>query len=136
MIDWLIFIPVLIGVAIQLRWTQAYLSYPKALDVVLSGIHSEYDDHIRHLQVFVPACGHAHWIMALRDVVMLAAMYLVVDGSAGYGLAVVILFVTLVPLLLGAEFSVYAARTLHRDAHALNRILRQFERTTELVDGD
>jgi len=125
--DWSVWIPILAGALIGLRWTVAYWSYPVHLMSTLRGVDAgAFEPHVRRTASFVRICGHSHWIMSLRDVGMLGIMSHTSEGL--HQAAIVVFWVTLVPLWLGASYSLDAAAQLHRDADAINRVILATQR--------
>jgi len=100
----------------------AYFVFPTAVERLLNNVDAgPFAPHVTRTANFVRFCAHSHWIMALRDLFMLGFMYAFSEDL--YFLYVGVLFVTLIPLWYGAQYSTRAAKFLRRDANAINRFI-------------
>lgn len=129
--DMLVVLPIATGAAIMIRWTQAYLLFPRAVEKIMVDVDvGPFRDGLVGVKNFVRFCAHSHWIMALRDIAMIFMMYLHFSGV--YEISVGILMVTLIPLFIGSEYSMHVCRGVYRDAAAINKFIR----TANQVTGD
>lgn len=132
--DWLVILPVSIGAAVMLRWTYAYFVVAKVLEKITYRIaKGPFEPHYIGVRNVFKFCAHSHWIMGLRDMAMLAAMYLA--GRGVYEVAVALFIGSLVPLVLGGEFSVAVAKRLNEEADSINKFLQVAQQLTAKVDN-
>lgn len=123
-IDWFIFLPVALGVAAMVPWAYAYFVFPGAIHTILRGVDAgPFEGHLARMARWVRLCGHSHWVMALRDASMLAAMYFEL-----YWTAVVILSASLVFLYAGGAYSLWAVLWFESDARGINKFIRTANR--------
>lgn len=119
-----------VGAAVMLRWTWAYFTFPRALMRVMKNVDlGPFHPHLARVALFVRLCGHSHWIMAVRDTMMLGIMSLTLAGL--YDAAIFTFYITLIPLIVGAEVSAHASRLLSRDADAINAFIRSAQKLAD-----
>lgn len=106
----------------MLGWTYAYFRFPPAIDAILVGLNpGPFKRHLVGVKNFVEFCGHSHWVMSVCDVTMVAMMYL--HSPAWYYLGVATGLGALVPLYLGARYSIRVIEALRNDAGSINRFI-------------
>lgn len=123
-IAWEIVIPVLLGVAIMLKWAYAYYIYPKKLEKAIDGCYlGPFETHVQRIINSATLCAHAHVLTAFRDILLLIWVALPPSETKLKSLIVVLFFITLIPLWYGANYSSEASDLMDKDAQAINGLI-------------